>query len=95
MNKDFTKFSLTIRYTFLAFSIVAGIIYLIFFLKVPKELRTFEHKYIMLLSVLLVFFNDPFYYLTTYQASKFFAIFSVFTVVSYMSCLLVFWLIMI
>jgi len=95
VNRSFTKFSLFVRYFFLILSVLGGVFYLVFFFKVPKELRTFENKYIAVLSVLLVFFNEPLYYFTVYSANTFFAIFSVFSVVLFAAFLLVFWLVMI
>ena len=67
----YTDFLLSLRYTFLILSIIFGIIYLIFFFKMPNPIKTFEHKYIALLSISLILFNDPFYAITIYNANGF------------------------
>ena len=77
----YTNFLITLRYTFFAISILGLIFYSLFFCNIPKNLRTFEHKYIMVLSVSLVVFNDPFYLITIYKAGPAMAFFSSFFVV--------------
>ncbi len=94
VNKKFTNFSLVLRYTFLTLSIISGIFYLLFFFRTPAALRTFEHKYIAVFTVALVLFNDPFYFLTIYEANEFLACLSTFWVVLFATLLLLFWVIM-
>ena len=65
----------------MAISILGLFFYGVFFFRVPRHLRTFEHKYIFVLSVSLVIFNDPFYLLTIYKAGQAMAFFSTFFVV--------------
>jgi hypothetical protein len=95
VNRKFTRFSLFIRYFSLVISLISGVLYLIFYTRIPKELVTFEHKYIALLSVVIFLFNDPLYYEVVYNANNFYAFFSVFSVILYVTLLLVFWLVMI
>lgn len=45
----------------LILSVSFGIAYLIFLKNIPSNLRTFEHKYLGLISVFLILFNNPFY----------------------------------
>ena len=84
-----------LRYTFFALSSLGLIFYGLFFIRIPKNLRTFEHKYILLLSVSLVIFNDPFYLLTIYKAGPTMAFFSTFFVVQFITFLIIFWVVMI
>ena len=65
-----------------------------FFARVPPELRTFEHRYILLLSGLLVAFNDPLYGLTLLLANYMLTALSTVFVTFFVSALLLFWLIM-
>ena len=95
ISDKYTNFLLGLRYSFLILSLISGIIYVFFFIKTPKKLRTFEHKYIMFLSFSLFFFNDPFYGATILEASTFLAILSTFFVVQFLSLLIIFWNIMI
>ena len=91
----YTNFLIILRYTFFAISVMGLIFYAMFFLQIPKNLRTFEHKYIFVLSVSLVIFNDPFYLLTIYKAGPAMAFFSTLFVVQFVTFLIVFWVVMI
>ena len=95
VSERYTKFLMSLRYSFFGISVVLGIIYLVFYFKIPKTLRTFEHKAIAILTVLLVFFNDPFYYLTIYKANGFLAVYSTLAVILFLTFLLLFWIVMI
>ncbi len=92
-NPDYTNFLLCLRYSCLGVSVIFFIFYLMFFVNIPKRLRTFEHKYIFWLMVLLVLFNDPLYAVTVLKASPFWGILSVLFVVLYVVVLVVFWVI--
>lgn len=56
---------IAVRYALLAVSLLAGISYVVFFLKTNRIARTFEHKMILILSISLIFFNDPFSFFST------------------------------
>lgn len=94
VSEKYTRFLMILRYTFLALSILMGVFYLIFFIRIPPLARTFEHKAIAILSVLLIFFNDPFYYLTIYKVSKYLAVLSSLQVIVFLSFLIFFWAVM-
>ncbi len=95
ISKKYTNFLMSLRYTFFAFSCVFGFFYLFFFFRSPREYKTFEHKFIAILSIALIFFNDPFYAATIYKANGFLAFFSTFWVVLFFSLLIFFWIVMI
>ena len=90
----YTDFVLSVRYAFLIFSLISGAIYTIFYCAKSASARTFEHKYILALSVSAVLFNDPLYAMTIFEANKFLAVLSALFVVQFISILLFFWLIM-
>lgn len=75
-------------------SIISGILYLNFLTNIPIVLKTFEHKYIGFLSVLLVFFNNPFYGFTLIYQNTVFIFIGNFLIVIYLSSIVVFWVIM-
>ncbi len=92
-NERYTKFLLGLRYTLFGISIVSLIVYLVFYIKSSEGMRTFEHKYIMALSISLQFFNDPLYALTILKANAFWAVLSTLFVTSFVSLLVTFWII--
>ena len=82
------------RYICLGFSIFFGFGYFVFFSKVPKNLLTFEHYYIGLLSIALVLFNDPLYAISLLRNEIYLTIISNFFIVIFLSLLIFFWVIM-
>ena len=82
------------RYICLGFSIFFGIGYFMFFAKIPKNLLTFEHYYIGLLSVALVLFNDPLYAISLLKSSLYLTILSNIFIVIFLTFLIFFWVIM-
>lgn len=94
VSEKFTRFLIITRYFFFALSTIMLVIYFWFFFRAPKITWTFEHKAIAILSVFLIFFNDPFYYLTVYRPSAFMAVLSSLEVVFFISFLLFFWIVM-
>lgn len=95
VNEKYTSFLISLRYAFLGISAVLGTIYLVFFFRASKNVITFEHKAIAVLSIFLVFFNDPFYYLTIYNAGTFWAVVSNLEIFTFISFLLIFWIVMV
>jgi len=63
-NPRFSVFLIAVRSFLLLLSLVFGAFYLRFYSAAPIEDRTFEHHYIMVLSVALVMLNDPIYSLS-------------------------------
>lgn len=93
-NHNYTYFLMTVRSFCLLISLISGIVYAVFFFKSRKQIRTFEHKYLLILSFLLFFFNDPLYCITINFSQKWMAVASTLSVVVFSSFLLFFWFIM-
>lgn len=91
------------RYIFLIFSIIALIIYVKNFLRTRREDLIIEQKIILFASIGLVLFNDPFYAITVLkpnifrycQILYFSNILSTFFVVTFVSIIMLLWLIFI
>lgn len=56
----YIQFLILLRFICLIISTISGFIYLSFLKNVPNDISTFEHKYIAVLSLSLVLFNNPF-----------------------------------
>lgn len=95
ISEKYTNFTLALRYTFFCISIISSILYLIFYFKLSNDLKTFEHRFISILSFLIPFFNNPFYAINIFSPSVFMAILSTYFTVSLISILLLFWIIMV
>ena len=93
VNPKFTDFSIAIRYVFFVLSIIGVVVYGARFKKVPKSEKILEQKMIMVLSVLLVMFNDPLYPVTVLYPNKASSYFSVFFVINFVIFLLFLWII--
>ena len=70
-NPSYTTYLLALRYTLLAISIISFAVYIFYYARSPFELRTFEHRFILILSIALILFNDPFYALTILKSNSF------------------------
>lgn len=68
-------------------------VYMVMLRRVPKGEKIVEQKMIAILSVLLVFFNDPFYPITVMYPNKASSYFSVFFVINFVVFLIFFWII--
>lgn len=93
-NPQYTIYLLTLRYSLLLISLISLASYAYFYKSLQEFNRTFEHKYIYLLSVALVLFNDPLYALTTFYGSITCAVFSTIHVSMFFSLLIFFWMVM-
>ena len=93
VNPKFTGFSIAIRYTFFVCSMIGAIVYGARFKKIPKSERILEQKMVMVMSVLLVMFNDPLYPVTVLYPNKASSYFSVFFVINFVIFLLFLWII--
>jgi hypothetical protein len=85
---------LLVRYSFVIASFAMLFSYVSFYIKMPKETATFEHKAILALSIALVLFNDPFYGLTLLMPGWFSVSVSLLYVVIFICGLIFFWMIM-
>lgn len=93
VNPEFTKYSFAVRYIFFALSALGCILYIVRFLKIPAAERILEQKMIVVLSVLLVFFNDPFYPVTVLQPNRASSYFSVFFIINFTLFLIFTWIV--
>lgn len=82
-----------IRYLYFGMSLVACVLFLVMLRRVPEGEKIVEQKMIAVLSVLLVFFNDPFYPITVMYPNKASSYFSVFFVINFVIFLIFFWII--
>lgn len=60
-NSSFTVFLIAFRSFLLVLSILTGCLYLRFYTSISKDSVTFEHRFIGILSIALIFLNDPIY----------------------------------
>uniref|UniRef100_A0A7S1XTX2 Wntless-like transmembrane domain-containing protein n=1 Tax=Phaeomonas parva TaxID=124430 RepID=A0A7S1XTX2_9STRA len=71
INREYTRFELGFKYTFLFFSLLALLLpeygYLWSLLAVPTNEWSFNQKWVLALGVLLVFYNDPFFAASIYK----------------------------
>lgn len=93
-NPRYTVYLLVLRYTLLLVSLASLAVYARFYYHLAAENRTFEHRFILFLSVALVLFNDPLYALTTFFGSLFLAVFSTLHISMFLASLLFFWMAM-
>lgn len=92
VNKQFTIYTIVIRYFFFVWSILGFVLYLIRFRIIPKGYKIPEQKMVLALSILLIFFNDPIYPATVLTGNKAASYFSVFFVMTFVVYLIFFWL---
>lgn len=64
ISKSFTGFTIAIRYVFFVFAILAAFLFIRKYRKIPVQDRIIEQKLIGILSIFLIFFNDPLYPIT-------------------------------
>lgn len=93
VNTEFTKYSIIIRYLYFGLSLIACVVYMVMLRRVPSGEKIVEQKMIAVLSVLLIFFNDPFYPITVMFPNKASSYFSVFFVINFVIFLMFFWII--
>lgn len=93
-NPSYTTYLIALRYTLLCVSLIGLISFGCFYRGIQDENKTFEHKFILILSVALVLFNDPLYALTTYYGSIGLSIFSTIHVSMFFSFVIFFLMVM-
>lgn len=93
-NPQFTNSLLAFRYVWLGVSIISLIFYAVFYGRSRKDQLTFEHHFILGLSISLVFFNDPIFAVTVFYPSIVSAVFSTIFVMQFIALLTVFWMVM-
>lgn len=92
VNPKYTDFLLALRYVCLAISICFAIYYWRSLRQMRGEKLVFEQKYIRVLGILLVFFNDPIYASTILKPNLASAVFSAIFVITFVYALLLFWI---
>lgn len=93
-NPSFTFFLLVVRYWLLGIALIGFGFYLNFYLNSSKTNLTFEHHYIMILSIGLLMMNDPLSAATILIGTPVFVVFSTIYVTLFLSLILFFWTLM-
>lgn len=93
-NPRYTIYLLVLRYSLLLISLISLIMYSRFYCHLEYKNRTFEHRFIMFLSVALVFFNDPLYAISSFYGSIAISVISTLNLAMFMAALLFFWMVM-
>ena len=93
VNPEFTKYTFAIRYIFFGLSLIVLGLYACRYRRVPRSAKIIEQKLVLVLCVLLIFFNDPFYPITILSPNPISSYLSVFFVVNFVMFLLFFWII--
>lgn len=93
MNPSFTTYSFVIRYVFFGISLLACVAYALLFRTIPKNERIIEQKIILALSILLCFFNDPFYTITVLYPNKASSFFSALFMMTFIIVLFFSWIV--
>lgn len=92
INEKYTDFLLALRYLCLGLSIIFLVIYWRNLRKMKGERIVYEQKFIRVLAVLLIFFNDPIYAATVLKPTLASAVFSSFFLITFVCALLLFWI---
>jgi hypothetical protein len=74
--------------------VILFLYYLSFYIKVPSEYVTFEHKFILALSAALILFNDPFYGFTLLNPGNLSVFMSTLYITGFIALLVYFWMVM-
>lgn len=93
-NPKFLAFLIVFRYIMFGISVVVLAAYAAFYCRTPAHQLTFEHRFIMLLAVSLVIFNDPIFAVTIFKPSIAAASFSTIFVAQFLGLLVTFWVAM-
>lgn len=64
MNPKFTTFTIDVRAFYCILSFVTAIIFIRRYCQLNAEDRILEIKFVAMISILLIFYNDPFYAIT-------------------------------
>ena len=94
MNKEYTAWFLVIRYIFCFISCITFAIYMWQLSKIRHSSRTFEHRAIIFISMLLIFFDNPLIILQIYKPSLISILISVLFYTNFFFMLMLFWTVM-
>ena len=95
VNSKYTLMIMGLKFVFFLISVILGIVYIRFFRKMNSFIKTFEHRMIYALSILLIMFNDPLTVLEVFKPSMFFLVLESFSISIFVTALIVFWIVMI
>lgn len=93
VNSMYTKYQLITKYCFFILSLVSFVQYLVFSLKVPLKMWSFEAKALLPLGASLIIFNEPLLFAAIYFMSPLWSSISVFCNTQFLAGLLIFWLV--
>eukprot|EP00941_MAST-03F_sp_MAST-3F-sp1_P005148 g5148.t1 len=93
VNADFTKFEFAVKYVALAITLVVTTTY-VCGLRSSLESKywSYEQQWVLILSILLIFFDDPFYIIEIYSPAEYWTGISVMGQVTFLCMLLLFFL---
>lgn len=94
INKDYNISVISIRMLLLVLSLLNLISYIFFYRETNRISRTFEHKFILIMSFSLVFFNDPIFILTTLFPSITLISISTISITQFFTIVSFFWLVL-
>jgi len=92
IDASYTDFLLALRYTCFAISILFAVYYWFALRKMRGEKLVFEQKFIRVLGILLLLFNDPIYASTILHPTLASAVFSSMFIITFVCALLLFWI---
>ena len=95
MNSKYTLMIMGLKFVFFLISVILGIVYIRFYRKMNSFIKTFEHRMIYALSIMLMIFNDPLTVLEVFKPSMFFLVLESFSISIFVTALIVFWIVMI
>ena len=94
INREYTKYVLGLRYSFQVLSIGFFGLYAWNYTRIPESVRIFEQYYVIGLSIILIFQNDPFTALNLLKPDGVWLIISVTFNSLFISAILFYWMIM-
>lgn len=94
LNTKYTIFITILKMIFFVTSIISGIAYIRFYKRLNPFIKTFEHKAIYVLSIMLIFFNDPFSLISLWLPYLFFEIMTSLFYSVFLTGLIIFWIVM-
>lgn len=92
INIGYSQFGLALRYVFLILTTVSTVFFILRLRKIDRSVWVIEQKLVVALSIITIFFNDPFYAATISSPNQANNLFSVMWVVNLAVYLVLFWI---
>ncbi len=92
-NFTWTKYQIVFKTVFFVISLAFAIYYSLQLRKVKRRLRSYEQTWVRWLSIVLVFYNNPLYFLNFVSPRKYCAWIDILFQTTFVAVLLLFWLI--